>query len=173
MDVRWEINRVSTPERILQKINEEMPQPVGIVLFGADNDLKDRIYRSYADRLVKPLSLGHFGYHNLLPDWSQEKVYLDLEPVKCNGDCRILVMMAGDASVDHARRHQVVTVLRELGMKTVVGIYAQQRRLTLRAFLSDFKEAVRITKQLKILRRNPPTPDGLDYLLIARVERRH
>ncbi len=34
---------VSTPERIFDKIKEEMAQPVGIIIFGADCELKDEV----------------------------------------------------------------------------------------------------------------------------------
>ena len=40
MDKKWEIRKVSTPERIFSKISEEMPRPVSILLFGADCEFK-------------------------------------------------------------------------------------------------------------------------------------
>ena len=43
MSKKWEIQRVSTPERIFDKIKEEMAQPVGIIIFGADCELKDEV----------------------------------------------------------------------------------------------------------------------------------
>ena len=43
MKQKWEINRVSTPERIFNKIKLEMARPVGIVLFGADCEFKNEV----------------------------------------------------------------------------------------------------------------------------------
>lgn len=43
MNKKWEVRRVSAPERIFDKIKEEMAQPVGIIIFGADCKLKDEV----------------------------------------------------------------------------------------------------------------------------------
>ena len=43
MAIRWEINRVSTPEHIFDKLKRRVAQPVGIILFGADCDFKSEI----------------------------------------------------------------------------------------------------------------------------------
>ncbi len=40
---KWQINRVSTPERIFDKVQKEMAQPVGVFVFGADCDFKNEI----------------------------------------------------------------------------------------------------------------------------------
>lgn len=43
MSEKWQINRVSTPERIFDKIQNEMAQPVGVFVFGAGCDFKNEI----------------------------------------------------------------------------------------------------------------------------------
>lgn len=43
MNKKWEVRRVSAPERIFDKTKEEMAQPVGIIIFGADCKLKDEV----------------------------------------------------------------------------------------------------------------------------------
>lgn len=60
MNQRWEIDRVSTPERIFDKINNEMPRPVGIILVGADCDLKDDAYMRCVEQ-ISNLATGYGG----------------------------------------------------------------------------------------------------------------
>lgn len=40
MSEKWQINRVSTSERIFDKINTEVDRPFGIIVYGADCDYK-------------------------------------------------------------------------------------------------------------------------------------
>lgn len=43
MNEKWRISKVSTPERIFGKIREKMAQSVGIVMLGADCELKTEV----------------------------------------------------------------------------------------------------------------------------------
>lgn len=56
MSKKWEDRRVSTPERIFDEIKEEMAQPVGIVLFGADCDFKNEVLDAIVDGLRDSLA---------------------------------------------------------------------------------------------------------------------
>lgn len=47
MNQKWKTVAVSTPEETFDKIKKELPQPVGIVLFGADCDFKNEVYHGY------------------------------------------------------------------------------------------------------------------------------
>lgn len=45
MQETWTYSKVSTPERCLEKISKELPWPVGIMIFGADQSLKEEAER--------------------------------------------------------------------------------------------------------------------------------
>lgn len=156
---KWEINRVSTSERIFDKINNEMAQPVGIVIFGADCGLKDEVYMQCVERICN-LATGYGGNGNM-PLRAAGRAFSERK--------NVLTAMFGGASGDHQQRHQVVTALRDLGAQSVVGIYVKYEPI----WLGDGKTTDDdiTNQQAWALLNRPPTSDGLDYLLVVSEEK--
>lgn len=156
MDKKWEINRVSTPERIFDKINNEMAQPVGIILFGADCELKDDVLMECQRRVL-----------NLAPGYGDvvsASIFCQLDAGR-----NIMIVMDGNMSGDHKQRHRIVTALRDHGAKTIVGIFAKYQPI----WLGDKRTAEEdsTNEQAWALINRPPTADGLDYLLVVSEEK--
>lgn len=159
MDKKWEIRRVSTSGRIFDKIKEEMAQPVGIVLFGADCDLKDEVYMECVEQ-IQDLATGYGGKTGNIALRGAKRPFIEGRSV--------LTVLDGNSSGQHETRHQTVTALRDLGAKTVVGIYAKFHPI----WLGDRKisDEEPTNEQAWRLLNHPPTADGLDYFII--VEKR-
>lgn len=164
-NAEWRLCQVSTTEQVFERINQEAAQPVGAILFGVDSDFKDRVYRRFTDEVAKPCLWGSYGYPNALKDWSEDTIYYHDLSTPDNKESRILLILAGNASADHAKRHLAVKTLRDSGMKTVIGVYVRSERPKFWEYLSDCKMSAQRANQFKKLTQNPPTAEGLDYLL--------
>lgn len=160
MSQKWEINRVSTPERIFQKINEEMVQPVGIVLFGADCELKDEVCRKCTKRIPN-LATVHDG--------KDDMSLLAVEQLLSEGRS-VLVVMCGNSSGNHSERHRTVMALRGLGAKSVVGFYAKHDPIKPSPYVTPTVIDSPFKRQVEALTADPPTADGLDYLIVVEEE---
>lgn len=156
MGKKWEIRRISTSERIFDKIKEEMAQPVGIVLFGADCDFKNRVYAECVEQIPN-LATGYGG--------KTGNIALRGAKQPLAKGRSVLVVLDGDSSGRHETRHQTVIALRNLGAKTVVGIYAKLCAIWLGdRGLSDEEST---NQQAWELLNHPPTADGLDYFIVV------
>lgn len=146
MSTRWEEKRVSTTEEVFAKINS-LPQPVGIVVFGADCELKDDVLMECQRRVSNLAS----GYRDVIS-----------ASIICgfNAGQSIMVAMDSDMSGDRKQRHRIVTTLRDFGAKSVVGIYVKYSPI----WLGDKKvtENNIANEQAWALINRPPTADGLD-----------
>ena len=81
-------------------------------------------------------------------------------------DLRFVLVLNGDESCDHKKRHESVMYLKKMGMDKVVGIYAKVNPPD-----SDPREDEEAWKrQARELLNNPPTPDGLAFLITVSVE---
>lgn len=159
MNEKWEINRVSTPERIFNKINNEMTQPVCIVLFGVDCDLKDKIHV----QCRKQISRLDIGYRSALDVFSRSiQCWFDM-------NVNVLVSLTGAMSSDHEQRHRVITTARELGAQSVIGIYAKPQKGLHARWANDGSgyKVDELVRQVQTLTANPPTADGLDYFVVV------
>ncbi len=159
MNQRWEINRVSTPERILDKIKTEMAQPVGIVIIGADSDFKNEIVEQMMSKLQ-----GFTCCFTKTPD--------TVAIIKALRHRAMAVVLDSVESGMHDLRHELVKVMRNAGAKTVVGFYVKAQMpqpLPGRGFMSrpDLKL---LRKTIQQLEANPPTADGLDYFITISAE---
>lgn len=145
----WEIRKASTPENVYTKIEKEGSLPVGIVLFGADCGRKKDIVRDFSARIKNlPCCRSANGSEMLFR----------------NGfNC--LVEMSGNDSGDHNRRHWEVTTLRNAGAKTVIGIYVKMRPIV-RYAESANRMLPKLNEQIARLSKEPPTAEGLDYLIV-------
>jgi len=156
---KWKGEGISTAEEVLAMINEKLPQPVGIVIFGADCSLKERVYIECTQR-IKNITTGYGSMGNM--------------PLLAAGRplsrmCNVLTVMDGKMSTEHEQRHQIVTMLRKMGAKSVIGIYTQVPPQTRR--LPEISKAdVNYNKQAEKLEQEPPTGDGLDCFVICTEE---
>lgn len=158
MNKKWEIRRVSTSERIFNKIKEEIAQPVGIVLFGADCDFKNEVL----DTMVEELR-GFARYYTKAPDTATL-----VRAIKDH--LAVVVVLNSDESSTHELRHELVKVMRNAGAETVVGIYAKVSKEPIRPLLSSL-EKVESNKQITAIEQSNPTADGLDYFIVVEEEK--
>ncbi len=150
---KWEINRVSTPERIFDKIKTEMARPVGIVIFGADCKLKDEVVNKTVSNLPglatstnaapTPTLVRHIQNHDI-----------------------VAVILTPEESAIHGLRHELVKVMRNAGAKTVVGIYAKAKKYSPKA-LTRLPYASAVNQQSQAIEQSNPTADGLDYFIVV------
>lgn len=154
MDEKWRIGRVSTPERIFEKISTEMPQPVGIVLIGADCELKDEVFMTCVEQIPN-LAVGYGG----------KGANMSLRAAKqpLSEGRSILTVMYGNSSGHQRERGEVVGALRDLGAKTVVGIYAKAEASPDQCKnIADFQA---MSTQVQRLNNHQPKDEEFDYLI--------
>lgn len=158
MSERWQINRVSTPERIFDKIRNEMAQPVGVLIFGADCDFKNEI----ANELIANFA----GAKTILDDTPSTKQIVDFIHSK---QSVMVAIFDAWSSASHDLRHECVKVMQRAGFETVIGVYvrcAKLEPLPARGFMRKSRRA-EVNQQIEVLEKAPPTPDGLDYLIVV------
>lgn len=152
-------SRVCTLEEILKMIREDLPQSVGIVLFGADGDFKKEVYAKCIE-----------GIPNLVTNNEDGSLSLRIVSRAVGARQSILEVMEGYASANHNMRHQTVLTLRNLGIKTVVGIYAKVEKEPIRPLMSSL-EKVEFDKRVAAIEQSNPTADGLDYFIVVEEEK--
>lgn len=158
---KWEINKVSTPERIFDKIKEEMAQPVGIVIFGADCEFKNEVYET----MMKELQ-GLARYYTKRPDIATLTKAVETYSA-------VVVMLGSDDSSQRELRHTLVNVMRNAGAKTVIGIYAKAKKKPIpfgKAMISVAKDK-QVNQQIDAIEQSNPTADGLDYFIVVEEEK--
>jgi len=141
-------------------INNKMAQPVGIVLFGADCELKDEVYRNCVEQ-VRDLAVGYGGKGSKTLG-SAEQAFLEGK--------NVLTVMRGEPSGDRRLRQRIVMMLRDLGAESVVGIYARAPLKSIRTLLPPIED-VEANKQITRLMQNPPTAGGLGCPLVICEEK--
>lgn len=172
MSKKWEVRKVSTSECIFDKINNEMAQPVGIVLFGADCDLKDDVKKEVIEALGLQGGAGGCGLDGEA-DYEYGQCYLKTEHHLryrfSVGQKFAMVILDSHSSSEHDFRHGFVDAIRNAGAKTVVGIYAKADKKPIRPLMSNVED-VEFNKRITAIEQSNPTADGLDYLLITSEE---
>lgn len=156
MKTKWEISRVSTPERVLEKIKEDLARPVGIILFGVDCDFKKEVIKAltteFGDDLVCDTYVGATTRHMQQSFEASRNYMIDLNSAD---------------SANHDVRHQCVLNLKNFGAKCVVGVYAKARQIS-KIVVPPLTNATKQTKfnnQICAIEDSNPTPEGLDYLI--------
>lgn len=157
MNKKWEIRKVSTPEQIFDKIKEEMTQPVGIILFGADCDFKNEVLDTIVDGLR-----GFARYYTKTPDAATLARNIKNHPA-------VVVMLNANESSTHGLRHELVKAMRNAGAEAVVGIYAKVGKVPIRPLMSN-PEKVEYNKQITAIEQSNPNADGLDYFITIEEE---
>lgn len=161
MSERWIFSQVSMSESVFDKIIREMPQPVGIILMGADCEIKESVYQECIAR-IPGITIG-YGGKNGQPIRAVE------EPL--SEGCSVLVELSGESSYRQYIRRQTVITLRDAGAKSVVGVYVKcDRDLYWDSFgqsgLKGTAEVLRLANILEMLEQNPPKIDEFDSLII-------
>lgn len=160
-NMRWKVNgKVSTPENIFSQINTEIPQPVGIILSGADCDFKNEV----SDTLTQ-------GLRRFIVISDDVPSYRDAIAEKFQEYSIVAITIEGDDSHKHALRRAFVTEMQKAGTKTVIGIYAKCNKpapLPGRGFLKS--KTARLAKQITAIEQSNPTADDLDYFIVVEEE---
>lgn len=150
-DIKWEIDRVSTPDRIFQKINAEMVHPIGILIFGADCDFKNQVTDEFTANID----------HNVL-GFSYETSVSKCEFL-LKSEMNLIMVLDSDDSCCHLVRHSLAKSLQDRGAKAVIGVFADPCG----SLHEPRAEAARQT-----LTETPPTADGLNYLIVVKEKER-
>ncbi len=146
-------SRVCTLEEALKTVREDLPQPVGIVLFGADCEFKSKVVAI----MVRELGAFNSHYYFSCPDCASLSDVLRKYPAE-------VVIMDSDESGMHDLRHELVKTMRNAGAKTVVGIYAKVDKVPVRPLMSSL-EKVEFNKQITAIKQSNPNAEGLDYYI--------
>ncbi len=114
MEENWTLLRqVSRTEEAFAYITKQLPQPVGIILFGADGDLKDDIYQKCVEKIPQ-LATGYGGKRGSAIRDARKPL----------GEGRsVLVFLDENSSSSRCQRSHAVMSLRDSGAQTVLGIY--------------------------------------------------
>lgn len=142
------------PEQIFDVIKAEMAWPVGIVIFGADCDLKDEVL----DVIMRELQ-GLARYYTSVPDTATLVGAVRRHSV-------VVVAMNAEESAMHGLRHELVKVMRNAGAVSVVGIYARASRVPVRPLMSEL-DKMKLNAQIVAIERSNPTADGLDRMIVV------
>lgn len=149
----WERLKVSTLEEVLELINTTTPHPVGIIVFGADCELKSKVLEQLQ------AGLNHAKVFRGAPTAHQIVELLR----SCGAG---IVILSSMESANHRTRHECVTMMKKLGATAVIGIYADARPQLTQGQMTapDFQL---MNDTIKRLQENRPTAEGLDDLFIA------
>ena len=159
----WEINGVSREvEEVIAEINNDLPLPLGIVLFGADSWLKAKLCKQLRRYLDEPLVFDRQGI---------EGPYIDIARTFFRQEKPVLVCMTGHESIHYGLYRHRVEQLRRLGAATVVGFFARATGkddidYALRDFDPQFGHKV-YHQQIKKLTEDPPHRKDFDYFVVV------
>lgn len=154
MDKNWEIKKVSTCERVAQKITERMERPVVILNLGLPGPVAADATMRLRDNIHVPMASGSMiSAHSDVKSFAQ---WLAGYPVS-------MFSLPMPERFDREFRRKCVKAFREAGAKTVVGFIAEP--------LAD--DWTRLP-MLKDVAESPwwsvPTVDEFDYLITALKE---
>lgn len=128
-----------------EKVIYKDERPIGIVVMCADFNTKNRFVYNTLEKVFSTMICVSSGVCSV--DKLQQ--ILEFSKVVC-------VSLTPTDSGDHAKRHTIVTMLRDAGVRKVHGVYLRVKN----AEFPDTKLAV------TALEADPPTVDGLDGLTI-------
>lgn len=130
-----------------QQMIYEGKRPTGIVMICADNGTRNKFVYSTLERVFGTMICITSGA------CSADRLQEALKDSEV-----ICVSLTPEGSCSHAKRHNIVTMLRSAGIKEVYGVY-------LKVADSAFEET---RGAIKALKAEPPTVDGLDGLIILK-----
>lgn len=123
----------------------EGERPTGIVMICADNSTRNRFVYCTLERVFSSMICTTSG------SCSVDRVQRILKSSEV-----VCISLTPAESGDHTKRHGIVTMLRNAGIKKVYGVYLKMAD-------SAFEEA---KVAIKALEAESPTVDGLDGLII-------
>lgn len=138
------IDRVSDPERVFNKINHEMPRPVGIIVVGADSKVKEKTKK----QLSEGINNLHAGTMFGLRYGVLHKLFREQQ--------NALIAMDSASSTNRHSRRKLVEACRCAGAKTVIIAFVSPHG----SLEQEVSEEAR-----QYLKTCPPTADEADYLL--------
>ena len=145
----WEIRRLDQDENILKEINI-IARPVGILLFGADGELKNEVRDKILDKISHIGEVYEFGESK---DLSQLQKSLKARD-------NVLVIMDNHTSRRHMHREAAAKELRIFGARIVVGVCVRYTSGSLR-------DGDRIETDIQLQFHPSTIYDGLDYLIVV------
>ena len=152
MELRWRIGKVSTVERIFEKIATEIHRPIGIILLGVDGDLKDKTRQDIKTFLGEEL------------DWGSTKTRLhNLLNVFCSGKIYVLVLDSKE-SADRSLRRSCATSMRKRGAASVVEIYAKVEKTPIFPLLTFLKRR-RVNREIMAIEQSRPLDDDWGFVI--------
>ncbi len=143
MNENWKLSKLSTPERILDKITSEIPQPVGIIIIGPDCRQRDET----VDYLLEK---QRQAVRSNMPFQHEEEHY------RFGRQGSIISLMKSSEASYVIYRRELFERLRDAGMKCIVAVCIDSDE--------ELEEAEEEAAR-KLLRVYPPSPDEVDYLV--------
>ena len=150
MNSTWELRKVCTSNTEALGGLCDPRGSIGFVVFGPDCGEKFNIAVAIRDAIGgAKINPSHLLIRDLF-----------------EGHNNIIVIMDGESSCSHKRRHELFVSLKNAKAKILVGVYVNWQD-TPKHTLAPREQFVR---QLKRLHRNPPTADGIDRLIVVTPE---
>ena len=102
----WDVSIISTFKEVIAGINW-LDVPAGILLFGADSDFKDQVHEKFLNNIIGIVEID-------VSDLPQAD---SIGTASAPNGWNTLVVLTGDDSTDHAKRHHTVEALKRMGAK--------------------------------------------------------
>lgn len=158
MGEKWIETKLNACEGALAKISE-LPQPVGIVLFGADCNLKETISQKCVE-CIPNLAAGYGG--------RGDHAVREAKRPLSEGQS-VLTVMPGENSIDQMLRSSTIQALKNAGAKTIVGIYAKCEMPATSPSGGYYPKTgvVKIARQVRALLEKPPLPGEFNHSILV------
>ena len=150
----WDVSIISTFKEVIAGINW-LDAPAGILLFGADSDFKDQVHEKFLNNIIGIVEID-------VSDLPQAD---SIGTASAPNGWNTLVVLTGDDSTDHAKRHHTVEALKRMGAKALIGVYVKQKPIYRESVIRPSGKCRKFNNQVVALLRTPPTLDGLNQLI--------
>lgn len=141
-----EVTKVSTLEEELVNLRQ-LPQPVGIMVFGVDGDFKKEVI----GKMERCLGEGFSFLNGLQYDSDLMATFIN--------SYGAAVMLNSEKSAMHEIRHALVYQMIRTGARSVAGVYIKT---------NSAMETARVNKWAIAVENSNPNADGLDYFIVVR-----
>ena len=154
----WEVRKkTENGEYILNKIRENAEAYIGFLVFGPDFPSKDEIVREIRKNIPRLIKLN--GVTDREAEHTKDLL------VTTTDKAGVILVMPGEDSIDHEKRHEAVDWLRSFDLETIVGVYAKRIKYNEN---EEPETMLKVNRQMTEMIEDPPTIDGLDYLIIVK-----
>ena len=162
--MQWEMNGVSIEQEEMLEELKHQPLPLGILVFGADSGLKAKVYQLLRRKMGGPMSFDRMSLDG----------YIGQVRMTFKNDRPVLVCLRGDESIHHGSYQQLARRLRNLGARTIIGVFVKAHRCDDIDFAFVENEAsfdhMVYHHQIKKLLSDPPVLDDFNCAIIARSD---